>query len=330
MKQGTETEISPKSRAKILISRTDPETGERKDQLPSDTSPTDSTVTDIFHAFTLRKIVYEEENYNDGELEITNQALWGLLKDLMGDYPDHIFRGPPVTLSSPYSPLIFNWDKLEEAVKEEPKDETDKQAREDLKLLLDTLSSGSGDARLDKYFKMRESNKLQKNVTYETLWTLFPPGTLVYGKAFLGQDQMFIVRDNLRNWPSSRRRNAPWSLLCWIYDWDGKMFKRLCLKLMIEHFDGLKPITTLPFYPLESLGKYADLKESLIERGRRFREVCTMKTGFRMFEYGGEAIFDKRGFSGVRGDDDKVSLLASCQIYTNPPLGRRSDVAIDL
>ncbi|PQE03101.1 P-loop containing nucleoside triphosphate hydrolase protein [Rutstroemia sp. NJR-2017a BVV2] len=301
VKQATETETGPKSRARILINRTDPETGQRKDQLPSDTSPTVSKVTDTFHAFTLRKVLYEDEDDNDGELEITNENLWSLLKDLMGDYPYHIFRGPPVTLYSPYPPLIFNWDKLELATKEQSKEETDKQAREDLRILLDTLSSGSGDAKLDKYFKMRESNKDQKNVTYDTLWTLFPPGTLVYGKAFLGQDQVFIVKGNMRYWPHT---SPMWSVHCWTYDWDGKMFKRLCLKLKIERFDGHKPIATLPFYPLEFQSNYTVIKKNLIERGKIFRNVCMMKQELRMFEYSGEAIFDRKGFSGIRGDDD--------------------------
>ena len=79
-------------------------------------------------------------------------------------------------------------------------DGKDEQARLDLGLLLDTLSSGSGDQKLDKYLKVRESSKEQK-MTFESLWTIFPPGTLVYGKVFQGQDQIFIVQGNVRPWP---------------------------------------------------------------------------------------------------------------------------------
>lgn len=290
-----------------MINRTDPATGERKDQFPSDTSPVAFKIIDTSHAFTLRKFVYNDEEDNQAELDITNVDLWNLLKDVIGGYPGHIFRGPPVTIPSPYEPLIFSWDRLQQVSKAKPKDKRDKQARTDLELLLDTLSSGSGDLKLDKYFKMRESNKEQKSVTFETLWTLFPPGTLVYGKAFLEQDQVFVVRENISPWP---HLNTLWTLSGWTYDWDGNKFKRVSLSIPIQGFHGHKLITTLPFYPLEFQIKHAEIKKDLIERGKTFRKICMAREGLRMFEYSGKAIFEKRGFSGV---DDKVALSISYQ-----------------
>lgn len=199
-----------------------------------------------------------------------------------------------------------------QATKETPKDDDDKQARSDLKLLLDTISSSSGDPKLDKYFKIRDSNKDQDSITFETLWTIFPPGTLVYGQLFLGQDQVLIVKDNSRPWPyftrDSPREDAIWSLDCWTYDWDGKVFKRMCLKLEFEYFEGHKPITSLPYYPLEFKEQRALTEGNLIKRGVEYRQFCTATQGSRMFEYNGEAIYVKKGFSGIQGDDDKVSL----------------------
>jgi len=312
IKPPEDKEISPKSRAKILVNRTDPQTGERKDQLFNDSSPTTSQATDTSYAFTLRKNVYENAEENEGEIDIADRDLWELLKGLLGHYPYHIFQGPPVTLNSPYEPLILYWEKLEQATKEKPKNDNDKQARLDLKLLLDIIASASGDLKLDKYFKIRDSNKEQKSVTFETLWTLFPPGALVYGKPFQGQDQVFIVQDCIRPWPYFRRglprEQASWILLCWTYDWDGKMFKRMSLKLEFEHFDGHKPITSLPYYPFELNEQHALIKDRLIEQGVKYRQFCTATQGSRMFEYSGEAIFVKKGFSGVQGDDDKVGL----------------------
>lgn len=311
VKLSTEKVNGYTSRARILINRTDPSTGERKDQPPADTTSTASQRTGIPYAFTLRKILYEDPDDNEGEIDITSPKLWDLLKAHLGHYPYHTFRGPPVTLSSPYEALVHNWEKLEKATKEEPKDDDDKETRDDLALLLRTIASSSGDPKLDKYFKMRESIKEQKSVTFETLWTLFPPGALVYGKPFQGQDQVFIVQDNIRAWPHFQyglpREQASWSLLCWTYDWNGNMFRRLALRLEFEQFDGHKPITSLPYYPFELNEQHEAIKKNLVKQGNLYRRFCTAKQGSRMFEYRGDAIFVKKGFSGIQGDDDKVS-----------------------
>lgn len=308
MKQPTEEVNRSTSRVRVLINKADSNTGERKDQLPSDLSPAVSQSKDRCRAFTLRKLLYKDSVDNDGEIEIESQDLWDLLKELMANYPYHTFRGAPVTLVSPFEALILNWEKLERATKQEPKDEKDKIARSDLKLLLDTIASGTGHAKLDKYFRTRESHKEQKSVTFETLWTVFPPGALIYGKPFQGQDQVFIVQDNLSPWPPSysRREFNAWTLLCWTYDWDGKKFKRLPLMLKFEQFDGMKPITSLPYYPLELNNDYRAIQKGLIERGRMYRNFCTAKQGSQMFDYNGDAILAKKGFSGVQGDDDQV------------------------
>ena len=304
-------ETGPNSRAKIFINRIDSATGERKDYLPSDPSPATPHVTETSHAFTLRKSVFQDIEKNEGEIDIVNQHLWDLLKGLLGHYPYHVFQGRPVTLDSPYEPLVLYWHKLEQAAEQIAKDDDDKQARSDLKLLLDTVSSSSGCPKLDKYFKNRHSNKEQKSVTFETLWTIFPPGSLVYGQPFQGQDQVFIVLDYLEAWPYRQRKpsdeQASWDLLCWTYDWDGKRFRRMCLKLEFEYFDGPKPITTLPYFPFELNEQHAVIKKNLIKQGVRYRQSCTATQGSRMFEYKGEATFVKKGFSGVQGDNE-VSL----------------------
>ena len=291
-----------------MVNRFDPATGERKDQLPSDTSLEVSKEQDTSHAFLLRKNVdaYNREE-NDGELEIISPDLWDLLKKLLSHYPYHIFKGDPKPIVSPYEPLILNWDRLEAATKDSSTDGKGNQARSDLKLVLDTISSGSsGDLKLDKYFKIRMPNVEQNMVTFESLWTIFSPGALVYGKPFLGQDQIFIVQDNLGTWPETGRKRSKWTLQCLTYDWDGNSFKRVALQLDIDNFEGSKPITSLPFYPLDYHQQPEVLKQRLVERGAKFKRFCTAKKGSQMFDYRGDVVLGQKGFSGIRGDDEEV------------------------
>lgn len=315
-KQSSEKkEIGPKSCVKILISKIDPKTGQRRDDPDGDLSSATVQPTDRSQALTLRKKVYAIAEKNNGEIDIINQDLWDLLKDLLGHYSYHIFQGPPVTLESPYVPLVRYWEKLERASEVKPKDANDKQARSDLKRLLETISTSSGDLKLDKYFKTRDSNEEQKSVTFESLWTIFTPGSLVYGKVFQEQDQVLIVLDSVGSWPyfpdHVPREITFWKLNCWTYDWDGKKFKRRRLDLKFEHFDGHKPITSLPYYPFELNKHHAAIRNNLIEQGRKYKLFCDAIQGSRLFEYVGEAICVIKGFSAVQGDNNQVSLPAT-------------------
>lgn len=309
-------EAGPKSRAKVLINNFNPASGERVDQDPIDLVPANhpvSDVSDVSQAFVLRKYLHNDADENYGEIRITDIFLWELLKSLLGHYPNHIFRGPPVPLRSPYEPLIFHWETLKNAAKKKGNDENDTQARQDLNLLLDTIASGSGDPRLDQYLRSLESTNEESIITFETLWTLFPPGTLIYGRPFQGQDQVFVVKSNIKPWPrirGRRRDDVSWSLLCWVYDWDGKSFHRMCLRLEIEPFEGHKPVTWLPYYPLDFHPDRESIRNGLIERGKKYRKLCTAKEGSRMFTYKGQAIMGKKGILGVSSDSDNASPLA--------------------
>ncbi|KIW29325.1 hypothetical protein, variant [Cladophialophora immunda] len=302
-----ETGAGPKSRARIVINRTDSATHERRDFPAEDQSTNASETTDTSYAFTLRKIVGDSED-DDGEIDIVDQNLWELLKGLLSHYPYHTFRGSPSTIDSPYEALVLNWDKLEQATKKESGNDADRQARSDLKLLLDTITNSSGDAKLDKYFKTRDSHRQQNCVTFDNLWTVFPPGALVYGRPFQGQDQVFVVQDNMGAWPYFRdsvpREQATWTLLAWTYDWNGSMFKRSSLRLEFEYFDGTKPITSLPYYPFELHEQQGNVRDNLIQQGIKFRSFCTATQGSRLFDYRGDALLVKKGFSGVQADDD--------------------------
>ena len=144
-------------------------------------------------AFVLRKTVHDQfsDEENSSEIDIINLDLWNILKEHLGDYPYHIFRASPVTLVSPYEPIVFAWDVLTKAARQEAKDERDKQARHDLQNLLDILSGGaSGDSKLDKYFKSGRTCINEGSIHFDELWTIFSPGTLVYGTPFQDEGQV--------------------------------------------------------------------------------------------------------------------------------------------
>lgn len=291
----------------------DPNTGERVQKEATTDSKQESEEN---LAFILRKIIYGKfadggEN-DESEIDIKNPRLWEILKSKLGHYPYHTFRGSPVTLYSPYEALVFNWDILQEEAEKQGNEGEEQEARDDLKELLDTISGGaSGCSKLDKYFKTRSAYLEQRTIQFDDIWTIFPPGTLIYGKPFQNQDQVFLVQDNKQTWPRKDDRPQqflPWKMSCWTYDWTGETFERTSFSVPIEQFDGHRPIIALPYFPFDMHPQHEEIKMRLIERGKNFRKLCKAKEGDRLFEYAGDTIFGKKGFSGLVQDDDDADM----------------------
>lgn len=241
-----------------------------------------------------------------------------MLRSLLPHYPGHEFIGDTLELDSPYAPLIFNWDLLCEAAAlpdHVGQSEEDKQARSDLQLLLQTIKQGSGDERLDSYLKVRDDLAKQKSITFEALWTIFPPGTMVYSHPFFKsdceQDQVFIVVKNYY-WPwsddelGSRSKLVNWPISCFMYDHDGTHFVRRAVQLRVEPFEGPKPITSLSCFPFMAMeeDKRKNIESRLVTRGMNFRRFCEADGQKRMFRYDGDAIFEQGGFRSLQTNKD--------------------------
>ncbi|KAF5629995.1 AAA family [Fusarium tjaetaba] len=323
-----EEEEKATSRVKIVIIKTNPETGESMEVDRAPKAIQSKEPEESNHAFILRKLVYDAKDsaQNDSEIIMTDTNLWELLKKKLGHIPYHVFRGSPVTLFSPFQAIVFQFHELIKESQEAREGEADERTWKDLKLLLDTISSGSsGDERLDKYFKIRPSYRSREpeTIQFEDLWTTFPSGTLVYGEAFQNQPQVFIVMANSRPWPWQRdddslnsNRLAPWYLHAWSYDWRDGTFCRCLFLLKFHPFDGHLPLTSLHFYPFNLHPDYHNVRQDLIRRGKQFRKICEAKQSSRLYEYKGKAIFERAGLSSIGNDDevDREDLLGRLKL----------------
>lgn len=258
-------------------------------------------------AFTFRKYL-NDRYHNDDEIEIHDPALLKQLQTSLRHYPGHALSGETPTLHSPFESIILNWDKLEKIASAAKPDDANNQTQSDLELLLTTISKSSSDRRLDQLLKNRAVNMEQKRVTFESIWTIFPPGEIIFGTPFQNQPQVFIVIDNLNPWPKpeSRGKSAPWALKCWMYDWTGQAFLRTILKIKIDRFEGAKPINTLPYYPLRFHEKPGDIEDTLWKRGKNFRNLCIAQKGEQMFHYNGGATLSRKRLVDASQTDSSV------------------------
>lgn len=259
------------------------------------------------------------------EVDVESEPLQRLLGGITQKYSIAV----KVTLmESPYQSLVWAWDAAQqEADKVESKDSPeDKQAREDLRALLDIISTSSGDETLDRYFKAKKAamgNDGVTTVTFESLWTLFPKGSFVLARPFLRQPQVFLVQSC--RIPDMNDATPILTVFAYCYDWDGSTFNRVPFALHIESYPDRKSIFELPFYPLHqhrNLNANAkrssgpkdveDLTKTLVERGREFRRYCIAGKGKQTFRYDGEAVVQQGGLfrSDSNNEDDAASFTS--------------------
>ena len=302
----------------------------------------DSRSQPVKHAMTFLRSFDEDEKYEYSIITIEDESLHALLFQTLSHFPGYSHQGP-ITLSSRFEPIIHKWSQLNDLSSDDESKavvaellgeissaestsyltplknaENLQQARADLKNLLEQVKNTPG---LEDWFS-GPSNENNSTVSFEYLWTIFPPGELVFTQTNMGQPQVFIVKECTDYFFEGRRGGGRfWRFVCWSYDWDGTTFSRVPVVFKFEDFKGKKQISTLHCYPLrfyrgssgnggtvDGAESVKAIKAELIIRGKRYRELCLKEQGKQIFEYNGVAL--ARG-SGVRhvGEDKKVSAI---------------------
>ncbi|KAI0197648.1 hypothetical protein F4808DRAFT_438237 [Astrocystis sublimbata] len=260
-------------------------------------------------AFTFRKIVSSahtlhapsKNEFSSSEFDIIFPPLQKLLGEItsMWGWSEEVTR-----CASPYIPLIWSWEEAQQkTMPPDGKDESDdeKQARKDLSELLRIISTSSGDALLDRYFKNRQLFKDKAVITHNSLWTLFPPGTFVLGRPCHNEYQVFIT-----DWCTGFVADGKvFELVCHSFDWDGFEYNRVPYQLTIDGWGGdSRSVTSLSFYPLKYYKEdglteeesQEKLTKRLVERGRNYAKFAVTAKGEQMFNYKeGDAYFPKGG-----------------------------------
>lgn len=140
------------------------------------------------------------------EVEVVGNNLKNLLGRAFEHYPGH--WDEEMVFADSFNPLIHNWDKLEQLVLEQTTDLDDILARQDLRMLLLKVKKAKS---CEKYFAEREVIQKDKIISFESLWTIFPPGTLVY-TTISNQPQALIVSSTKYKRRRSRRIQYPWDI----------------------------------------------------------------------------------------------------------------------
>lgn len=339
---GNEVSSMTRLRQRILISDGVPEendisTSEFEALVQQPTSGKEANSPKPTNKLTWYRVLSEQKKYKYSEFSIESPELKALLRIVLAHYPQLHFPSDDVnesmTFPSPFEELIHNWDKLE-AISNGDSTEynqlrksvetfgprTDDQvnylasamvrlaqhgsldeARQQLREMLMRIRSTP---ELKFFFSAINGQEKRRSVQFDYLWTIFPPGEIVYSSVFMREPQLFIVKQGYESHQSSesgREKKRVWKLICWSYDWNGKTFNRVPVKFIFEEFQGSRGIETLDAYPLKFRSdtptcSTEQLREQLHRRGERFRELCIRRKGKQMFQYEGDAITRGAGF----------------------------------
>lgn len=310
----------------MVISKFDHETSQRRDY-DSSKVPQTSNKAKAQHPVTFRRYMMSDlsQRLDYEQLLVSFDGM----KDLLRKYVKHCspkqFDAESIGFVTPFRNFLWQWEELTQACKPVDTDtEKEALARRYLDEAMGLIKSSES---LDSYFKSYESNRASGTVTYEYLWTIFPPGAKVLAKSFLDDYQVFEVQhcDKANVSPGS----SAVVLVIAGFDWDGEDFVRVAYHLYIPEFQGSTPIRNLPCFPLSYYQSDGDptwekVKCDILVRGQRFIELCTSRTIHHRYE--GSVLYHTRR---QEVDQDSDSESPRRGPLTRTGRLRRSEIIVD-
>jgi hypothetical protein len=173
--------------------------------------------------------------------------------------------------------------KLDEELKAEP---MDKNLVADL-----TVATSFAEEEHTAAITSLEHLLASGEITWELLWTIFPPNVLVYRYHPLVEEDQIM---KLRAMRQAKRidKSRYWDFDCHVVGDDGIKFGLAYepFSMEIDEFTGTRKITDLRIYPLQYHVRAAELGQIALERGRRFAKLSEP----RVMQTSGSAMAEKR------------------------------------
>ena len=195
------------------------------------------------HALIIRykesKLRSQKKALHLSTIEVLSPYLKGVLRQIFKNYPGEAIDGEEISFDAPFHPFFHQWPTLISAYEKSRKDEGARS--EELEALIDVLQ--------DEFEEpMRDACSLVKNgnMTFEHLWTLYPPGVPVLGN-IKGEDHCFLVNGA----KYLMGEIVPTLALEMIsLDYDGSRHGWSKTPVFVEAFAGSVKISSLPAVPL--------------------------------------------------------------------------------
>ena len=206
---------------------------------------------------------------------VQSPHLKSILRKVLDNYPGISTNVSRLTLSAPFECFVHRWDRFLDA-KNDPT--LCSEAKEHLELLQGIMQQELGDV-----ITLRQDYLRTKTVSFEHIWTLFPPGCTVLGSE---NGSPVAVRFN-RGYFAKTQCGEIYQLQCEVIDWDGSIMGWRSHNQRISAFLGTIPFSELSCYPLEHHAQAETVSANLRKRGRLFEEFV----GCHYKSYQGVALY---------------------------------------
>ncbi|KAI1467189.1 P-loop containing nucleoside triphosphate hydrolase protein [Daldinia caldariorum] len=240
---------------------------------------------------------YRDDDESDTSyLYVNPMPLRKLLKDVIGDYPDIDINS--VQIEAPYYPLFHYRKELEKEGYKRFMD--DAESNEQLELLLYWIDSHF----VDDISAYEKCISVLKAISYESLWTLFPPNKIIYAN-ILNQDR--ALRVNSCYYKCAQSGEMFLNISASFIDFDGKTLGTRDISFCIMKYVGTRQLGELTTMPLDLLDDGEKVRAELVKRGRKFEST---QRGYRKFILRGHIMIDCETYHRFEGNDvfDVVGL----------------------
>ena len=299
-------------------------------------------------AVEVLRIYGDKNKYQYTKLKLVSPSLNALVIFILAYHPwmRHMKHDSDLWFSSPYEDLVHSWDLIQDVLSGDAQRQINKNLRDKIKevserpqkLTCDAfrgltllanepdLQAAIGDLKavsnlvehtpdLQTYFQSgRDTVRNKEHITWDLLWTIFPPGELVFAETYMKQPQIFIIVSADSGDVIETKNKKVWRLDCWAYDWDGNKFNRVWAEFGFLKFKDEYPINSLLCYPLKYHSKGEEIRQGLLKRGQKFCTLASSKAG-RAFEYQGFALQRGEGFRKMSrmnsSEDNDTETLAA-------------------
>ncbi|KAJ9613961.1 hypothetical protein H2200_002097 [Cladophialophora chaetospira] len=254
------------------------------------------------YAFLVRKkkSYDSRKKYDIHSIIVQSPHLKNALGIILADYPGITTNLDRLVFQAPFHPFVHRWTRLADMLE---KDEFEEPvAREHLQLFRDVLFEELKNAIAAKL-------DLVKNgvITFEFLWTIFEPQTLVYG---VSDGKECVFKLNSSSTATDQRRGLDFLQLdVWSVDFDGTKFGQHTTYLQNYEFAGTTPITSLQAFPLEFHPEKEQLIRRLVLRGKLFERFA----GYHYKAYRGVAL--GYGRCGMIRHNIESRIIIDCEAH---------------
>ncbi|KAF2724282.1 P-loop containing nucleoside triphosphate hydrolase protein [Polychaeton citri CBS 116435] len=209
---------------------------------------------------------------------VQSEFLKSVASTVLKSYPGIDAGVEDLEFEAPFEPFFHRWPELE---LERHRHNNDLAKSQELELLHNVLRT-----ELERDMKAAQDLTGHGNITFDLLWTLYPPGSVAFGN-FANQDQCFLVvrssYEAVRGTENEAVRDTESFVIELAFlDFNGTRFGWIDTSKQVLQFKDTRKIAELSVIPQKYHTHLYDTTDRLCKLGERVAELS--KGGYKMYK----------------------------------------------